>query len=196
MAADRYRSFAELQVAERELVDYRIVAVDRGSPVTIIAPHGGRIEPPTSRIATLLAAEVFNLYCFEGLRADLEHHELHITSHNFDEPHCCKLVGASDIVVALHGQQNRDRPNCVDIGGLDRVLRDRIAHELARDGFEARTDGHLFPATGAENICNRGRRGQGVQLELPRSLRDLLRTNKDAMAGFVEAMRRAIMAHA
>jgi len=196
MAADQYRSFAELQTAERELIDYRIVAIDRGSPVTIIAPHGGRIEPPTSRVATLLAAEVFNLYCFEGLRPDLEHHELHITSHNFDEPRCCALVGASDIVVALHGQQDRDRPHCVDIGGLDRVLRDRMAYELERDGFEARTEGHLFPATGGENICNRGRRGQGVQLELPRSLRDRLRTNAQAMAGFVEAMRRAIEANA
>jgi phage replication-related protein YjqB (UPF0714/DUF867 family) len=194
MAADQYRNFAELHAAERELIDYRIVTIDRGSPVTIIAPHGGRIEPPTSRIATLLAAEAFNLYCFEGLRKDLDHHELHITSHNFDEPQGCKLVGASDVVVAFHGQQDRDRPNCVDIGGLDRVLRDRMAYELERDGFEARTEGHLFPATGAENICNRGRRGRGVQLELPRSLRDLLRTNPDIMAGFVEALRRAIEA--
>ena len=196
MAADRYRNFAALQATEREFVDYRIVAIDRSSPVTIIAPHGGRIEPPTSRVATLLAAEVFNLYCFEGLRQDLEHHELHITSHNFDEPQCCRLVGASDVVVAFHGQQDRDRPNCVDIGGLDRVLRDRMAYELAQDGFEARTDGHLFPATGVENICNRGRRGQGVQLELPRSLRDLLRTNSGMMTGFVEALRRAIKVHA
>jgi phage replication-related protein YjqB (UPF0714/DUF867 family) len=196
MAADQYRNFADLQAVERELVDYRIVAIDRGSPVTIIAPHGGRIEPPTSTLATLLAAEAFNLYCFEGLRKDLEHHELHITSHNFDEPKCRKLVGASDVVVAFHGQQDRDRPNCVDIGGLDRVLRDRMAYELGREGFEARTEGHLFPATGDENICNRGRRGQGVQLELPRSLRDLLRKNPQIMATFVEALRRAIKAHA
>ena len=97
-------------------------------------------------------------------------------------------------MVAFHGQQDRDRPLCVDIGGLDRALRDRMTHELARDGFEARSDGHPFPATGAENICNRGRRGQGVQLELPRSLRDRLRTNPDVMAGFVEALRRAITA--
>jgi hypothetical protein len=34
-----------------------------------------------------------------------------------------------------------------------------------------------------------------VQLELPRSLRDLLRTNPEIMAGFVEALRRAIAAH-
>src|SRR5207253_1388114 len=79
MVAHKYRSFAELQAAERELIDYRIVAVDRGSPVSIIAPHGGRIEPPTSAIATQLAANTFNLYAFEGLRSGREHHELHIT---------------------------------------------------------------------------------------------------------------------
>jgi phage replication-related protein YjqB (UPF0714/DUF867 family) len=192
MAADHYRSFAELRANEREFVDYRIIAVDRGSPVTIIAPHGGRIEPPTSTIAALVAAGTFNLYAFEGLRADLQHHELHITSHNFDEPRCCELVAASDVVVAIHGQLNRDRPNCVDIGGLDLELRDRLAREFASDGFEARTEGHPFPATGPENICNRGRRGQGVQLELPRGLRDLLRGDPATMTRFVEAMQRAI----
>ena len=192
MATDRYRSFAELRVVERDLIDYRIVSVDRGSPVAIIAPHGGLIEPPTSTIATLVAADSFNLYALEGLRAGREHHELHITSHNFDEPQCCELVAASDVVVAIHGQLNRDRPDCVDIGGLDRELRDRLACELANDGFEARTDGHPFPATGPENICNRGRRGQGVQLELPRALRDRLAGDAVIMARFAGAMRRAI----
>jgi phage replication-related protein YjqB (UPF0714/DUF867 family) len=195
MAVDQYRNFAELRAAERELIDYRIIAVDRLSPITILAPHGGWIEPPTSKIARLVAADSYNLYCFEDLRAGRDHHELHITSNNFDEPQCCKLVAASDVVVALHGQQDRDRPHCVDIGGLDRMLRDRMAHELGRDGFEARTEGHLFPATGEENICNRGRRGQGVQLELPRSLRDLLRKDPEIMGGFVEALRRAIKAN-
>jgi phage replication-related protein YjqB (UPF0714/DUF867 family) len=189
MVADTYRSFAELQAAERDGVDYRIVVLDRGSPISIIAPHGGYIEPPTSKIAALVAADTFNLYCFEDLRIGRQHHELHITSHNFDEPKCCALVAASDIVVALHGRLDRDEPRCVYVGGLDEELRRSVARKLRSAGFEARANDHIFPATGAENICNRGRRGKGIQLELPRTLRDYLAADASTMARFAGVLR-------
>src|SRR5258707_7465032 len=108
MTADRYRNFAELRAAERELIDYRITAVNRDSAVTIIAPHGGHIEPSTSMIAALVAANTFNLYAFDGLRAGRPHPDLHITSHNFDEPRCCELVATSDVVIAVHGYGQLD----------------------------------------------------------------------------------------
>ena len=194
MLPDRYRNFEDLKAAERELVDYRVVAVDRGSAVTIIAPHGGHIEPPTSTIAAAVAADDFNFYAFEGLRVGRPHHELHITSHNFDEPRCCGLVEASDVVVAIHGRLDRDEPYCVYVGGLDHDLRDLAAQELHTAGFDARIENHMFPAFGRENICNRGRHHKGTQLELPRGLRDDLSNNPTKMKAFVEALRRAIVA--
>jgi phage replication-related protein YjqB (UPF0714/DUF867 family) len=192
MNNDRYRNFAELKRSEREEVDYRVVAVDRRSPVTVLAPHGGYIEPPTSRLALAIAGDTFNVFCFEGLSPDREHHDLHITSENFDEPVACGLVSRSEIVVALHGRLDRDDPHAVWLGGLDRALRDRIAAALRDVGIAALTEGHLFPGIGARNICNSGRRGMGVQLELPRTLRDVLVHDALHFNRFVQAVRLAL----
>ena len=192
MALDLYSSYAELTTAEQEGVDYRIVSLDRRSPVTIIAPHGGYIEPPTSRLARAIAADHYNAYCFDGLQAGREHHELHITSESFDEPIGCALIERSDVVIALHGRRDRDAPQSVWIGGLDGELCNGIASQLGCAGFETATEGHEFPAQSVTNICNRGRRGKGVQLEIPRSLRDILIRNKDVFDQFANAIRASL----
>ena len=49
-----------------------------------------------------------------------------------------------------------------------------------------------LPGRDRSNICNRGRQGMGVQLELPRSLRDRLETDDNLFNGFVKALRCAI----
>ena len=41
-ATDRYTSFAELDIHEAHGTDYRVRMIERpGSPVVILAPHGG-----------------------------------------------------------------------------------------------------------------------------------------------------------
>jgi phage replication-related protein YjqB (UPF0714/DUF867 family) len=45
---------------------------------------------------------------------------------------------------------------------------------------------------GPMNICNRGKSRQGVQLEVNREIRVLLRNDEDRLLVFVEAMRKAI----
>jgi phage replication-related protein YjqB (UPF0714/DUF867 family) len=47
---------------------------------------------------------------------------------------------------------------------------------------------------GAEpmNICNRGKSRHGVQLEVNRKVRDLLRNDKDRLLVFAEVVRKAI----
>ncbi|MDQ8730649.1 poly-gamma-glutamate hydrolase family protein [Bradyrhizobium sp. LHD-71] len=192
MTGDRYRSFAALKASEREGIDYRIVVVDRRAPVTVIAPHGGRIEPPTSRLALAIAGETCNAYCFEGLQPDREHHDLHITSDNFDEPIACELVARSDVVVAVHGRLDRDDPEAVWLGGLDVDLCNRVADALRRAGFGTLTEGHMFPGSGPRNICNCGLRRMGVQLELPRGLRDVLAREESDFERFVTAVRSGI----
>ena len=192
MAIDRYSSYADLKATERQGIDYSIVSLDRHSPVTIIAPHGGQIEPPTSALAIAIAARDYNAYCFEGLRTGREHHELHITSHSFDEPIGCELIAKSDIVIALHGRLDREEPKSVWIGGLDGELCNGIASYFGRAGFQAATEGHEFPALDLANICNRGRRKKGVQLEIPRSLRDVLSRDTGVFNQFVNAIRLSI----
>jgi len=103
---DRYRSFAELKLAEREGLDYRIRAQDRGSPVAVVAPHAGYIEPMTGEIAATIASDRYSLYCFEGLR-DRPHGELHITSNRFDEPTGVQLVEACEIAIGVHGRRTK-----------------------------------------------------------------------------------------
>jgi len=49
----------------------------------------------------LIAADVFSLYCFEGL---VSGRRLHITSARFDEPRALALVESSDIAIGVHGR--------------------------------------------------------------------------------------------
>jgi len=57
------------------------------------------------------------------------------------------------------------------LGGLDAALKKRLCTAITVAGIEARLDGHRFHAVHPRNICNRGRRGIGVQLELTSALR-------------------------
>jgi phage replication-related protein YjqB (UPF0714/DUF867 family) len=127
------------------------------------------------------------------VQKDRDHHELHITSRNFDEPIGCGIVARSRVVVALHGRHDRDHPQSAWLGGLDTALRDRIGAALRRAGFQALTGGHMFPADQPANICNKGRSGKGVQLELPRGLRDGLAKRPELLGRFVQAMRAAMI---
>ena len=87
--------------------------------MTIIAPHGGKIEPRTSDLARRIAGDDYNFYCFEGIK-DKDNACLHITSHRFDEPGAIKLVSKSDLVVAVHACTGT--AGLVHIGGLDKKL--------------------------------------------------------------------------
>ncbi len=191
---DRYSSFLVLCKHETEGVDYRIHIEDRSSHVAIIAPHGGFIEPATSEIALAIAGETFSLYRFEGLDPLRLHHELHITSENFDEPLANGLVANSLIVAAIHGRTNRDDPETSWIGGLDLPLRDRMAQALHCNGFAAaiRAKGETLSGASAGNICNRGKRQAGIQLEIPRSMRDALMADAEKLGCYAGAVRDAI----
>lgn len=77
---------------------------------------------------------------------------------------------------------------------MDFPLRDRIAAELRHAGFRALTGGHMFPGEQPQNICNKGLAGKGVQLELPRGLRDELAAVAGTLDRFVRAVRTALVA--
>jgi phage replication-related protein YjqB (UPF0714/DUF867 family) len=59
----------------------------------------------------------------------------------------------------------------VFIGGLDRTLKIQLIEELVRAGFDALDDNSHHAGNSPRNLCNRGERGQGVQLEITRGLR-------------------------
>ena len=168
---DLYNSYDELRAHETEDVHFRVRMVERISPIVIVAPHGGRIEPGTSEIAALVAAEDFSLYSFEAI---VPNKRLHITSTRFDEPRGLALVAASDIAVAVHGRADTDDPRTIWMGGLHIGLRDAVADSLERAGFRTSTAHHM-QGRHPHNICNKCRLQAGIQLELPRSLERLPR---------------------
>lgn len=128
--------------------------------------------------------------CFEGLNGNRGN--LQITSSNFDEPQCPKLIGPSDIVVAMHGRKGGEDPATIYVGGLNEILRDIICSELKNAGFSAKATNTKFPGRDRSNICNIAQQGMGAQLEIPRSLRDLLDADEILINVFVEALDRSI----
>jgi phage replication-related protein YjqB (UPF0714/DUF867 family) len=187
--ADRYGSVSELMRYHVEGVDYSIEMVQRRSSVAVIAPHAGKIEPMTGEIAQAVAGQEHSFYAFRGLMPDA-FATLHVTSTRFDEPRCLALLASSEIVVAVHGLAEGD---AALLGGRDRTMRDSMVAELTRAGFIARSvDSGPFSATDPANICNRGGSKAGVQIELPRAVRDELRESTEQFTTFVTAVRAAI----
>jgi phage replication-related protein YjqB (UPF0714/DUF867 family) len=192
--ADKYSNFTEL--SENELVerDYRVRCENRKTPIVVIAPHGGWIEPGTSAIATEIARDDLSLYLFEGLIPGRPHGDLHIKSHLFDEPVGVALVEAAETAIAIHGRADNGDPSTIGLGGRDSVLGEAIASSLRQVNFEvARASGDLA-GQDRSNICNRGSSEAGVQLELPRTLRDELLGDAARLRAFGDAIRNAIRA--
>lgn len=192
MASDQYSSFKQLFEQEAPAIDYHIAVEDRGTDVLIMAPHGGRIEPGTSEIARDVAAGDLSLYCFEGLRKR-PHGDLHVTSHRYDEAQAIGAASKCEVVVAIHGRSDRDDPETVWLGGLDGLLLERMEKQLNLAGFSAEVKSGDLAGAHSNNICNRGRSGKGVQLEIPKSLRDELKVNAARLQAFSEAIRKTLL---
>jgi phage replication-related protein YjqB (UPF0714/DUF867 family) len=184
-----YMSFKELVHRKVEGQDYRIRIELRDPRVLIMAPHGGKIEPTTAEIAAAIAADNYSFYCFEGLKTDSR--PLHIESHLFDEPRALQVVQKADVVITIHGQIDQ-KEEFVMVGGLNDSLRSEITRELEGAGFQTRVPTEGLMGTDSQNICNRGKLGRGVQLEVSRKVRDLLKTNLELLQVFTEAVRKAI----
>lgn len=191
---DRYENFAALAAREVEGLHYRIRLVARPSPIAIVAPHGGLIEPGASETADAIAADRHSLYCFESLTLRAKGEGLHITSTRFDEPRALRLIEASEVVIGVHGRKNGEDDASTWVGGLHEPLRDAICEALLVGGFHARTvgDGHRLSGRDPGNICNRGRLGAGVQLELPRALRIGFAKDAPKLVAFAAAVRKAL----
>jgi phage replication-related protein YjqB (UPF0714/DUF867 family) len=185
-----YRSFKELADHEVEGQDYRIRIDLRDPYVLIMAPHGGKIEPMTAEIAEAIAGMDYSFYCLEGLKAN-GNEVLHIESHLFDEPRVLQAVEKADVVITVHGQLDQ-KQEFVMTGGLHTRLCLEIERQLESGGFQTRPPKEGLMGTDPRNICNRGKSRQGVQLEVSRKVRDSVKSERDRLRLFAEAVRRAI----
>jgi phage replication-related protein YjqB (UPF0714/DUF867 family) len=184
-----FRCYGDLARRYTEGVDYAVHVMPRArSQVAVLAPHGGRIEGRTSEIARLIAGDEHGLYLFEGLLTTGDNFErLHLASQWFDEPRALDLISSCDTVVAVHGYA-ASGPDVL-LGGLNERLKAQIAQTLTGIGFSCSMEGHRFPGRHPRNICNRGRSGEGVQLELSEGLR-----KAGDWAGLAGAVRRVLEA--
>ncbi|WP_350340062.1 poly-gamma-glutamate hydrolase family protein [Halomonas sp. A3H3] len=139
---------------------------DRGSPITIMAIHGGKIEPGTSSLAKRIAGDTFNYYSFSGHKRR-HNWDLHITSTAFDEPAALALASRSAVVVTIHGCMGRDA--IAYTGGDNVELRQLLEAELNRAGIKSQPH-PVVHGRGNHNICNQSQQG-GLQLELTPRLR-------------------------
>lgn len=196
----KYNSYRDLEENERQGKDYQILFRQGRSGIVVMAPHGGGIEPGTSEIAERVAGDEHAFYSFEGLKQGGSF-DLHITSTLFDEPVGINIAKGSETIVAIHGCMGEESK--IYIGGRHTILKDRIKGALAQADFWVQ-ENSTYPGMDPLNICNRSRRGRGVQLEISmglrrRMFRGLSHTKRDNTISlfeeFVAALRGALSDH-
>lgn len=168
---DKYPSVTALARHKTEGVDYAVdVQAVPESGVAVVAPHAGFIDIYSGDIASGIAGNDLNLYKFRGIAPEKNLEELHVTSIHFDEPRCLALLSNMDVTVTVHGCKG-DEP-AVYLSGVDKKLQGVLKEAFNRAGIRAETEGHAY-TTGdmPANICNKNRRGAGVQMEFTRALR-------------------------
>ena len=162
-----YGSFKELKENEAKGIDYRIHFREGKTGILVMAPHAGDIEPATGELADAVAGSEHSFYGFWGLKA--KHNSvLHIDSARFDEPLAVELVGISQTVLTIHG--SKESQKIIFVGGRNTELKQIIQSELQQLGIRLGESPRLLGIK-PENICNRSRSGQGVQLEISAGLR-------------------------
>lgn len=112
---DCFSSFDDLQEHASEGMDYTVAVRQANSGLTIMAPHGGGIEPGTATIADAIAGDQHSYFAFRGIRIN-GNAALHLASDRFDEPRALKLINKSHTVMTVHGC--RGGSASVLVGGL------------------------------------------------------------------------------
>ena len=168
---DKYDSFADLEAGGEILDrDYNITVRERPqSGVLIVAPHGGSIEIGTTELAEVIAGDNYSLFAFNGLKLRGRNRDLHITSHHFDHPECVALAGRHAVVLGVHGCKGESSQ--LYVGGRDDELAALLTARLEAASLPVAAPGHKYPGRNPLNICNRGARARGAQLEFTLDLR-------------------------
>ncbi|MFD5429328.1 poly-gamma-glutamate hydrolase family protein [Streptomyces sp. NPDC127084] len=209
-AADNYPSNTDLYDKTKEGKDFarrfkrhEMVDPDKDTPrlTTVMAIHGGGIEPGTSELCLAIAGyrpdtltpvtpgtALHDYWMLEGLRAPSSspqapggNRELHVKSTHNDDPVARSMAAGSANVLSIHGctTDSAKLPKgakAVLVGGANGRMRQLLSKELSQAGFDIAI-GELEDLNGdrPENICNRTLTGEGgAQLELTTELRQSL----------------------
>lgn len=173
-----YQSYGELASGQIEGIDYqRLWRVSQFSTLLHLAIHGGGIEQGTTELADAAAGDVHDYYTLDGFKAAGSNDALHVTSTRYDEPQGLAMAQAASHIVSWHGAAGVTP--VTHLGGLDYNVRDQIGQSLADAGFTVQLASEELNGNDRANICNRGTRGMGVQLELSTAQRAAFFLNGD-----------------
>jgi len=152
--------------------------LDVAGSVGLLALHGGGIEPGTEAIARFVARETgASLYVYAG-RLPRGNLRLHRPSHRNPDlrPLLQGFLDRVRVAISIHGHGRS--PECVYLGGLNEALIHRLA-QLARAALPY-YDWVSEPSAIPPELRGRHPRNtvnlppdKGVQLEIPRSLRQI-----------------------
>jgi phage replication-related protein YjqB (UPF0714/DUF867 family) len=189
-AADKYANFSELSAARKEGDDYTVTAKNRKSKITVMAIHGGAIEPHSEEMAAAVAENDFNLYTFVAAPKD-HSTELHLTATHFDEPRALALAEKSDQCISMHGYLERVKDG-ICVGGGDAPLRKKMVEEINKLGLPITVEEPCaqFGGSAPNNIVNRCKL-PGIQLEVSTHLRN---EHAEWFKPIADAVRKAILA--
>lgn len=188
---DRFENFAKLTRVKKEGRHYRIHYRPGDSGILVMAPHGGKIESGTSELVRLISRIDHSVYTFEGIQPYHNFRDLHLTSTRFDEPVAVQAVAAAEHVLTIHGQESTMNQVCF-IGGLDQEFANALENALRSIGITVESQYPGLSGESPHNICNRNRRGQGVQLEISKQLRQRLVWDLAGQRRFVETVRNVL----
>ena len=188
---DKYRNFKHLLQHETEGEDFEIAYQPRNSDILVMAPHGGKIEPYTGELAEMIANDTFSCYVFKGMKRN-GNRSLHITSHCFDEPVAIRAVQGARLVLTVHGEGNPNHA-FIMVGGTHKPLCSVMETRLSVMGTDVRSPPKGMGAKHLLNICNRGKSGKGVQLELSYKLRLLLKNDTRWQRQFADTVRAVLL---
>jgi phage replication-related protein YjqB (UPF0714/DUF867 family) len=211
--ARRYRRHARYDDSETGASPFSIT--------TILALHGGGIEPGTSELCLAIAGyhpadlapvpaggPSYDYWMFEGIRSS-DNGDLHVTSTHCDDPVAWSLCGGARRAVSLHGCTPAQAglpagAGAVLVGGLDQVLKSALMSAFAAVGITAvdAVGNSDLAGTDPENVVNRTLTGTGAQLEITTPMRTAMfttntrpqrkNTTTAAFWRFVEATRAAL----
>jgi phage replication-related protein YjqB (UPF0714/DUF867 family) len=160
---------------------------------TIIAPHGGAIEPGTSELCLAVAGyhpatlEVtppgrvtYDYWMFEGIRS-ADNSQLHVTSTHCDDTVALSLCAGALNVLAQHGCTTaqaglEDGARAVLVGGRNALLKRALLEAFAAVGIRAidAIDRGAINGDDQANIANRTLLGMGGHLEITGPLRETM----------------------
>lgn len=178
-----YRSFTELVLHAERGRDYAFRLREPGGAAVVTAIHGGAIEPLTGELAEAVAGEDYNLYVFQGLRA--ESARLRIPPLGYDELRLRALSERSRIAVALDGVPGQEQ--AIYVSGGNARLTQALADHLAAAGLPVAAADDVFSS--ADFFFNTPPCG-GAQVELSWELRASLTDAELGVGAWVEPEQR------